>query len=248
VRTLQDKVIIVTGALGGIGSAAVRELAAAGAHVVATDITPAGEEALDHLSARAAFFRADLTQEDQVAALLAHTLERHGRLDGAFNNAGVEQHGKPLTGLEAAEWDRVIRINVSSIFYCLKHQIPAMQSGGSIVLTSSVLGQVAVPNAAEYIASKHAVIGLMKAAAIECGALGVRVNAILPGFVDTPLFRRQFADAALQPMVEAVRKSHPLGRFAEPEEVAKAVKWLLSDESSFTTGASINIDGGFTAT
>jgi len=241
-------VIIVTGALGGIGAAAVRTLSAAGAVVVATDITMAGNDTLDQMGAHVSFFRADLTREGEVAALVAHTLERHGRLDGAFNNAGVEQHGKSLTVLEAAEWDRVIRVNVSSIFYCLKHQIPVMKSGASIVLTSSILGQVAVPNAAEYIASKHAVIGLMKAAAIECGPLGVRVNAILPGVVDTPLFRRQFGDPALQPMVEAVRKSHPLGRFAEPKEVAQAVKWLLSDESSFTTGASISIDGGFTAT
>ncbi|NIJ09281.1 NAD(P)-dependent dehydrogenase (short-subunit alcohol dehydrogenase family) [Sphingomonas vulcanisoli] len=247
-RPLEAKVIIVTGALGGIGGAAARELVAAGVHVVATDITPAGDEALAQWGADASFFRADLTQEDQVAALVAHTLERHGRLDGAFNNAGIEQHGKPLTQLDAAEWDRVLHINLGSMFFCLKHQIPAMASGGSIVLTSSILGQVAVPNAAEYIASKHAVIGLMRAAAIEGGPLGIRVNAVLPGAVDTPLLRRQFDDPALLPMMEAVRKAHPLGRFALPEEIAKAVKWLLSGESSFTTGATISIDGGFTAT
>lgn len=129
-KILEGKVIIGTGALGGIGRATARELAAAGAHVAATDIIPAGEEILDKWGTHASFFRADLAQEDEVAALIAHTLDRHGRLDGAFNNAGVEQHGKALTELSATEWDHVIRINLSSIFYCLKHQIPAMQPGG----------------------------------------------------------------------------------------------------------------------
>lgn len=247
-QILDNKVVIVTGALGGLGAAATLELLAAGARVVATDITAANQQALDQWGAHASFFRADLAQEDQVAALIAHTLERYGRLDGAFNNAGVEQHGKPLTELNAAEWDRVIRINLNSIFYCLKHQIPAMKSGGSIVTTSSILGQVAIQNAAEYIASKHAVIGVTKAAAIECAARGIRVNAILPGVVNTPLFKRQFDNPAAKPMVDAVRHSIPMQRFAEPHEVARTVKWLLSDESNFTTGTAITIDGGFTAT
>ncbi|MEU2005221.1 SDR family NAD(P)-dependent oxidoreductase [Rhodococcus sp. NPDC019627] len=249
--SIESKVLIVTGALGGIGGATARLLADAGAHVVASDVIDSGgAELAEELSARgakASFFAADLAEEDQARALVDHAVERFARLDGAFNNAGVPQHEKLLVNLTSEEFSKVMRINVLGVFHCLKHQMLAMTDGGSIVNTSSGLGVIAMPNAAEYIASKHAVCGLTRAAAVEGGPDGIRVNALLPGIVRTPMVESVFGSLDAPEFQEGVRALHLLGRLAEPEEIGQAARWLLSDESSFVTGALIPVDGGVTA-
>ncbi|KAA1027875.1 SDR family oxidoreductase [Pseudonocardia sp. EV170527-09] len=250
-NSLESKVVIVTGALGGIGGATARLLADGGAHVVASDIVDTGcGDLVGELSARgpkATFLTADIAREDQARALVEHAVERFGRLDGAFNNAGIPQHGKPLVDLTSDEFSTVLRINALGVFHCLKHQIPAMGDGGSIVNTSSGLGVLAMPDAADYIASKHAVCGLTRAAAVEAAPAGIRVNAVLPGIVGTPMVEAVYGSLDSPELLDGARSLHLLGRLCEPDEVGHAVRWLLSDEASFVTGALIPVEGGVTA-
>lgn len=252
--SVDSKVIIVTGALGGIGGATARLLAAAGAHVVATDITEAGgDELAQELSAhgaRASYFAADLVDEDQARGLVDHTIAQFARLDGAFNNAGITHPETPLVDLTSADFSRVMQVNVLGVFHCLKYQMRAMGAGGSIVNTSSGQGVMAWPDSAGYVASKHAVCGLTRAAAVEGGPLGIRANAILPGMVRTSLNEFVFGDADAPGAQETLRELegvHLLDRLAKPEEIGHATRWLLSDESSFVTGAMIPVEGGATA-
>lgn len=246
-HSLQSKTFIVTGGLGGIGGATARLLAESGAHVVLTDITDSGgtdyASELSGHGAEAAFFAADQADEEQVQGLVDYTIGRFGGLDGAFNNAGVPPHKKPLVNLSSDEFASVMRVNVLGVFHCLKHQMLAMKDGGSIVNTSSGLGVMALPDQAEYIASKHAVCGLTRAAAVEGASLGIRVNAVLPGAIRTPM---QEAAQGLESLARA-ENLHLLGRIGEPQEVGHAVRWLLSDEASFVTGALIPVEGGLTA-
>lgn len=248
---LQSRVFIVTGALGAIGGATARLLANAGAHVVATDIAAEGgaelAATLSGEGSEACFVAADLAEEEQVEAVVAQAVGRFGRLDGAFNNAGVEQPRKPLVELGTDEWDRIMRINVRGMFHCVKHQFLAMGSGGSIVNTSSALGVVGSADLAAYVASKHAVCGLTRSAAIEGGPRGIRVNAVLPGVIRTPMHERVYAAPEFADALQQRRKMHPIGRFGEAEEIGQFVRWLLSDESSFLTGGLYAADGGFTA-
>ena len=248
---LDKKVVIVTGALGGIGGATARLLVHAGARVVLTDVVgEGGSELADELSGRAgeaSFTSADLTEEDQVRALVEHAVDRFGRLDGAFNNAGVAQAGTPLVELASAEFERVMRINALSVFHCLKHQMPAMADGGSIVNTSSALGVMALVDQAAYIASKHAVCGLTRAAAVEGAPQGIRVNAILPGSVRTPMQESAHGAVDSGASLERARRLHLLGRMGEPDEIGHLARWLLSDEASFVTGALLPVEGGLTA-
>lgn len=245
------KACIVTGGLGGIGRSASRLLAEAGWHVMVTDIRDSGgrefAEELSGLGADADFVAADLLDEEQVAALVARTVERFGRLDGAFNNAGVPESQKPLTELTSAEFDRVMRINVLGTFHCVKHEMRAMKDGGSIVNTSSGLGATAMPNKADYITSKHAIGGLTRAAAVEGGLLGIRVNAILPGSIRTPMPEALYGPLDSPRMQRRAHDLHLLGRMGEPDEIGRAARWLLSDEASFVTGALFAVDGGVTA-
>jgi NAD(P)-dependent dehydrogenase (short-subunit alcohol dehydrogenase family) len=254
---LSGKSIIVTGAGGGIGRAASLVLAAAGANVVVTDIAEeAGRATVDAIrasasssSANAIFFRADLAIERDVQALVERTTSTYGRLDGAFNNAGLEQCAKPLHELTTEQWERALRVDLTSVFWCLKYQVIAMlrTGGGAIVNTASSLGQVAIPNASEYIASKHGVIGLTRAAAAEYGAKGIRVNAVLPGIIRTPMIARLSEDPQFSALFDGLRQRHPIGRFGEPAEVGEAVKWLLSDSASFVNGTALTVDGGYLA-
>lgn len=249
--TTDAKVYIITGALGGIGCATARLIAESGAHVVVTDvIETGGAEFADELSdqgTEALFVRADLTEEDAVRALVDRAVQHFGRLDGAFNNAGVPQHEKAIVDLSSAEFDRVMRINVLGTFHCLKHQMTAMTSGGSIVNTSSGLGVMALPNRAEYIASKHAVCGLTRAAAVEGGPRGIRVNALLPGSVRTPMAESVFGSTESDAYLERAAKLHLLGRPGEAVEIGHAARWLLSEDASFVTGALIPVEGGLLA-
>jgi NAD(P)-dependent dehydrogenase (short-subunit alcohol dehydrogenase family) len=250
---LSGKSIIVTGAGGGIGRAASLVLAAAGANVVVTDIVEeAGRATVDAIrssNANAIFFRADLAVERDVQALVERATSTYGRLDGAFNNAGLEQCAKPLHELTTEQWERALRVDLTSVFWCLKYQVIAMlrTGSGAIVNTASSLGQVAIPNASEYIASKHGVIGLTRAAAAEYGARGIRVNAVLPGIIRTPMIARLSEDPQFSAIFDGLRQRHPIGRFGEPAEVGEAVKWLLSDSASFVNGTALTVDGGYLA-
>ena len=248
---LTGKVVLMTGSGGGIGAATALVLARAGARLVLSDVAAgAGDEACAAVRAaggEASFVAADLASEDAIAALVAATVERYGRLDGAFNNAGVEQRNKPLDELTLAEWEQAIRIDLTAVFLCIKHQVRAMlqTGGGAIVNTASSLGQVGLANAAEYVAAKHGVVGLTRAAGADYGARGVRVNAVLPGITRTPMIARLSGDPALSETFARLRSRHSMDRFGEPSEIGEAVAWLLSDAASFMNGAAVAVDGGY---
>jgi NAD(P)-dependent dehydrogenase (short-subunit alcohol dehydrogenase family) len=251
--SLQGKTIIVTGAAGGIGREACIVLASAGANVVVTDIAAdRGREtaaAITGMDLSATFFPADLSTESDIRALVAHAVTTFGRLDGAYNNAGVEQSALPLHELTLEQWERAIRIDLTSVFLCIKHQVMAMlkTGGGAIVNTASSLGHVAIPNASEYVSAKHGVVGLTRAAAAEYGRQGIRVNAVSPGIVLTPMISRLVADPQFSAFFEKVRERHPIGRFGQPSEIGEAVTWLLSDAASFVNGTALAVDGGYLA-
>lgn len=250
---LKNNIILVTGAASGIGRASAIRFARAGAHVILSDISSAsGEELVSEISndgGSAMFAKADVGVEKDVAALVDGIIAQHGRLDGAFNNAGVAQCGKPLHELTTEEWDRAIRIDLTGVFWCLKYEVLAMlqSGGGAIVNTASSLGQVAIANAAEYIAAKHGVMGLTRAAAADYGALGIRVNAILPGIIQTPIIKELSKNPAFTEFLEKLKDRHPIGRFGQPGEIAEAAAWLLSSAASFVNGAAIPVDGGYLA-
>jgi NAD(P)-dependent dehydrogenase (short-subunit alcohol dehydrogenase family) len=248
---LEGKSIIVTGAGGGIGRAACAVLAAAGARLIVSDVAeePGRETAriVREAGGAALFVAADLASEDAIAGLVAKTVETYGRLDGAFNNAGVEQRNKPLAELSLAEWQRAIDIDLTAVFLCVKHQVKAMlgAGGGSIVNTASSLGQVGLAGASEYCAAKHGVIGLTRAAGADYGPHGIRVNAVLPGITRTPMIARLSEDPQLAAVFDRLRSRHSMGRFGEPSEIGESVKWLLSDDASFMNGAAVPVDGGY---
>jgi NAD(P)-dependent dehydrogenase (short-subunit alcohol dehydrogenase family) len=248
---LQGKNLIVTGAGGGIGRATSIVLAAAGANVVVSDIVEgAGRVTVDAVQeggGTALFVKADLASEAEVRALVERAVSAYGRLDGAFNNAGLEQCALPLHELTTEQWERALRVDLTSVFWCLKYQVLAMLAtgGGAIVNTASSLGQVAIPNASEYITAKHGVVGLTRAAAAEYGSRGIRVNAVLPGIIRTPMIARLTEDTRFSAFFDKLKDRHPIGRFGEPSEIGEAVKWLLSDAASFMNGAAMACDGGY---
>lgn len=245
---LKSKVFIVTGALGGIGESTARLLAQAGASLVLSDISDHGgtqlAEELTGAEGTSMFVSADVSSEDDVRALVDQAIRRFERLDGAFNNAGVDDDRNLIAELPAERWERTMRINAQGVFHCIKHQFRAMKNGGAIVNTSSGLGVTGASHCAAYIASKHAVCGLTRAAAVEGAPLNIRVNAVLPGIVRTPMQERQHQDIYAPEVLDRLRSIHLIGRYCEPEEVGRLVRWLLSDEASFVTGALYNVDGG----
>lgn len=248
--TFENKVVLVTGATSGIGKVSAIAFAKAGAKVVVSgrreaegrgvveDIRSAGGEAR--------FVRADVAKEADVEALIAETLSAYGRLDVAFNNAGVESSG-PIPEVGEADYRRVFDINVWGVLASMKHEIPAMAKtgGGSIINTSSVAGHIGMPGASVYIASKHAVEGLTKTAALEAAKLGIRVNAVAPGPIVTDMLDR-FAGGIESDTAKYLTSLVPLSRLGEAREIAEPVLWLASDASSFVTGQSILVDGGLT--
>jgi len=247
----QDKVAIVTGATSGIGRAAAIAYAREGAKVVvAGRRATEGEETVRLLQAQGGegiFVKTDVSKAVQVKELVERTLQKFGRLDIAFNNAGIEQVPLPFLEQDEETFDQVVDINAKGVWLCMKYEIPAMlkTGGGSIVNTASVFGVIGVPGDEIYIASKHAVIGLTKSAAVEFGKEGIRVNAILPGVVDTDMYQRF---AGEKPEFRAqMTAMHPIGRIGKSEEIADAAIWLSSSKSSFVTGHSLLVDGGFTA-
>jgi NAD(P)-dependent dehydrogenase (short-subunit alcohol dehydrogenase family) len=247
----QGKVAIVTGGTSGIGRAAAVAYAKEGARVVVAGRRAVeGEETVRLIRAKggeALFVATDVAQEGQVKNLVGRTLEQFGRLDFAFNNAGVEQTPTPFLEQKTETYDQVMDINVKGVWLSMKYEIPAMlkSGGGSIVNTSSALGVIAFPGVEIYVASKHAVIGLTKSAAVEFAKQGIRINAVLPAVIETDMFRRFAGDKPESQ--DAMKALHPIGRFGASEEIADAVIWLSSSKSSFITGHSLLADGGFTA-
>jgi len=250
-EALAGRVGIVTGAASGIGRETVKALVAAGAAVVVADLDEDGGRetvALARGSGTASFVRADVTDPASVQAMVDAAVERHGHLDFAHNNAGITVAGPLMADTTDADWDRLVYVDLTGVFNCLRAQIRQMAeagAAGSIVNTASVLGLIAVPGQAAYTGAKAGVMGLTRAAAVEYASHGIRVNAVCPGAVATQLFQdAAAADPHLLPTVEA---AHPLGRLAKPEEIADAVVWLVSDASAFVTGQLICVDGGATA-
>lgn len=245
-----DKVAIVTGASAGIGKATAIAFAQGGAKVVVADINQQDGEAvvneITQAGGTAMFVPCDVTNDQQVMSLVDATVEAYGKLDIAFNNAGIEIEQSKLADGDESTFDKIMDVNVKGVWRCMKYQIPAMlkNGSGSIVNTASVAGLGAAPKMAIYSASKHAVIGLTKSAAVEYGKKGIRVNAVCPAVIDTEMFRR--AAESDPRKAEFVAGMHPVGRIGKVEEIAEAVMYLCSANSGFTTGIALPVDGGHT--
>ena len=242
------KVALVTGSGAGIGAVTARAFARAGASVVVTDVDVDGGkatvEAIRSDGGQAEFFAADVTVAEAVKALVRFAVDTYGGLHFAHNNAGVLGESARLTESDDETWFRTVQINLNAVYLGMKHQIPAIldSGGGAVVNTSSYAGLVAVPFASAYVASKHGVIGLTKAAAVEFGKKGVRVNAVCPGSARTKMNIERVAG---NPAIEkAMTDVSPMKRFVEPEEVANAVLWLCSEDASFVNGHALAVDGG----
>lgn len=248
---LEGKVIVVTGAGRGIGRASALRLAEAGATIVVTDVLrEQGEETAAQIrstGSEALFRYADMAVESEIKAVIDETITNYGRLDGALNNAAILQRGKPMLELTTEEWELALRIDLTAVFLCMKYEMLAMlqTGGGAIVNTASALGQVAVAGASEYVAAKHGVLGLTRAAAADYGSQGIRTNAIMPGIIES--FVPDNLDDYVRQLLSRLKERHPIGRFGQPSEIGDAVCWLLSDQSSFVNGAAIAVDGGYLA-
>lgn len=240
------KVVFITGAASGIGLATAVAFAREGAHVAIADrnedalkravedVRTAGGEVLA--------ITCDVSKPDQIEAAITRTVETFDRLDIAFNNAGVENKAVPLAEIDLDEWDRILDINLRGTFVCMKHEIAQMlkQGGGVVVNTSSGAGVRGVAGGAAYVASKHAIIGITKSAALDYAKSNIRVNAVLPGNIETPMMDR-FTGGDIQKAIDL----EPVGRLGKCEEIAEAVLWMSSDLGGFVTGAAISVDGGW---
>jgi glucose 1-dehydrogenase len=250
---LDGKVALVTGAAEGMGAATARVFAAAGAQVLAADVkADVGEETVERIRAdggSASFCAADVSKAADVDAMVREAVERYGRLDCAVNNAGVSPDNDPMAELQESEFDRVIGVNLKGVALCLKYELAQMLKqgdGGAIVNVASVSSFRPQPNNAAYNASKHGVIGLTKTASLENAPLGIRVNAVCPGAIDTPMIRRALDATGLTEQDFAPVISL-FGRFGRPEEVAQASLWLCSEQASYVTGAALAVDAGYTS-
>ena len=245
------KVAFVTGAASGIGRAAALAFAREGASVVAADVSEQGNQEtarlIEEQGGRALAVRCDVTRAEDVKGALSKTLEAFGRVDFAFNNAGVEQKQRgPTAQLDEEEWDRIMDIDLRGVFLCMKYEIPLMlkQGGGVIVNTSSGAGVVGIKGNPAYTAAKHGVIGLTRSAALDYAAENLRINAICPGYIDTPMMGR-FTGGMPEGRAKVIAEE-PVGRVGKPEEIAAAVVWLCSDAAAFVIGHAMVIDGGQT--
>ncbi|MEG3173779.1 glucose 1-dehydrogenase [Sphingomonas sp. ZB1N12] len=240
------KVAFVTGAASGIGRAAAVAFAAEGAHVAildrSEDALQQTAEAVRSAGGEVLAIACDVSSPDQVESAVARTVEAFGRLDIAFNNAGVENKAAAVHEIDLAEWDRILSINLRGTFTCMKHELAQMvaQGSGVVINTSSGAGIRGVAGGAAYAASKHAIIGLTRSAALDYAKLNIRVNAVLPGNIETPMMDR-FTDGDIQKALDR----EPVGRLGKPEEIAEAVLWMASDLGGFVTGAATAVDGGW---
>lgn len=246
-----DKVVLVTGGGSGIGRATALQFTAEGASVVIGNRNEkAGQETVDLIDkagGKASFYRTDVTKVDDVKNLIKYTVDTYGGLHAAFNNAGVEDPQAMTPDQTEDTFDLVMNVNVKGVWYSMKYEIEHMlaNGGGAIVNTSSVAGLIGFPGHAPYVASKHAVLGLTKTAALEYAKQGIRVNAVCPGAIETRMLEDfTQGDTATREYMESL---HPIGRLGKPEEIANAVVWLCSERASFVLGQGITLDGGFTA-
>jgi len=252
---LDKKIALITGGGSGIGRSSALAFAREGAKVIVSDVDSAGgKETVQMIQAAggtAIFVKADVSKAAEVEMLVKRGVEVYGRLDCALNNAGIQGEIKQTAECSEENWHRIIAINLTGVWLCMKHEIPYMlkQGGGAIVNTASNFGLVGSIGMPAYAASKHGVLGLTKTAALEYAKSGIRVNAVCPGPTQTPLVDRILNEQPqlANQIVEAIKAREPLGRMGQPQEIAEAVVWLCSEAASFVTGAAMAVDGGFVA-
>ncbi len=248
---IEGKVALITGGGSGIGRATALLFGREGAKVVVADYNAAGGERvvkeIVESGGSAIFHYADVANPQEVEALVAKAVETYGRVDCAFNNAGIEGQMMDTAECSLENWHRVIAINLTGVFLCMKYETAQMlkQGGGSIVNTASAAGLIGLPGAPAYVAAKHGVNGLTKTAALEFARKGIRVNAVCPGFIRTPMVERALDKGSFSE--EQIFASEPMYRMGKPEEIAEAVLWLSSEASSFVTGLPMPVDGGYVA-
>lgn len=247
-KIFNDKVVIVTGSTFGIGKAAAIAFAERGAKVVLSDWMEDVETAakIKEIGGESIFVQCDVSDEEAVKNLVAQAVKHFGRLDFAFNNAGIEGMPAPATDCSTDNWDKTININLKGVWFCMKYQIPEMlkTGGGSIVNNASIAGLVGFAGMPAYVASKHGVVGLSKNVALDYAKEGIRVNAVCPGVIRTPMIDRFTGND--KEVEKQFAEKKPMGRIGDPEEVAETVMFLCSDAASFITGQALAVDGGWT--
>lgn len=248
---MKNKVALITGAAAGIGRATALEFARQGAKTAISDIDKEGldetAKMIESEGGEVLSLLVDVSKSDEVKEMIGNTLDHFGRLDFACNNAGIEGKMAATADYSEEEWDKVLNINLRGQWLCMKYEIPAiLKQGGAIVNVSSILGKVGFAEAPAYTAAKHGLIGLTKAAALEYSGKGIRINAVCPGFIETPMLERAGITSDKETKEQTVAL-HPIGRLGESEEVAEAIVWIASEKASFVSGHSLMVDGGYIA-